>query len=467
VEKHGNSADFSRGEYVPECFPVYIELRRFKNEPVDLIQTLIQEFDACGLPDSQAFVLLCLSEGRLLLLFDGVDEVPTDKLDATIQCIADFADKYDQNRFITSCRTAFYKTFFQKFVDVELTAFDDGQIKTFVRNWFGSELDRENKSAENFISLLLSHEHRSTLELARTPLLLTFLCLVYDDSQRFPANRSSLYRRALMILMEKWAAEKRVHNAPIYADLHVELEMELLSEIAARAYIDDQLLFSEQYIVQQITNFMRATLNAPPRLDARKVLEAIQVQQGLLVERAADAYSFSHLTIQEYLTAEFFHRPGKLSELVEKHLFDERWREIFLLSAGMTGTDDLLLCMLKECQRLLQQDPIASRCVRWAMDIIPTTGTSLEDVALRIYVLSIPLRFKRYTEGRYERTEKPADDLLDVFLPNFLYGKRGPKNWSVRSARKWLNYFNKVVRMKSPLTIAEKLLVRSLKNTRP
>ena len=73
-----------------------------------------------GLPESSAFVTLCLSEGRLLLLLDGLDEVPTDKLDAAIQGISDFADKYEKNRFITSCRTAFYKTFFRRFVDVEL-----------------------------------------------------------------------------------------------------------------------------------------------------------------------------------------------------------------------------------------------------------------------------------------------------------------------------------------------------------
>jgi predicted NACHT family NTPase len=448
----------SGGQYIPECFPVYIELRRFRNEAVDIFQALVNEFDSCGLPDSAEFVTLCLKEGKLLLLFDGVDEVPTEKLEAAIQSISDFADKYDQNRFITSCRTAFYKTFFQKFVDVELAAFNDKQIKTFADNWFSSETDKEIKASNNFVSLLFSAEHRSTLELARTPLLLTFLCLVYDDSQKLPSNRSSLYRRSLMILMEKWAAEKRVHNSPVYADLHVDLEMELLSEIAANAYSDGQILFSEQQLIQQVTGFMRDTLNAPPALDARKIIEAIEIQQGLLVERAPDVYSFSHLTIQEYLTAEFFHRPTKLRELVENYLFDEKWREVFLLSAGMTGTDDLLLCMFDHCQKTLQQNEIASRCVRWALDISKETGDAKQDAAMRLYVLSIPLRFKRYTENRRERTEKSADDLLDAYYPNFLRGKRGPKNWSERPAQKWLNHFSKLLRIKTSLASTQKAL---------
>src|SRR5438093_1067318 len=126
---------------------------------------------------------------------------------------------------------------------------------------------------------------------------------------------------------------------------------------------------------------MRDTLNAPPGLDARRILEAIEIQQGLFVERAADVYSFSHLTIQEYLTAEFFHRPARLRELVGEHLFDEKWREVFLLSAGMTGTDDLLPCMFNECQKLLQQNETALRCLRWMLRITPTGGLIMDDAA--------------------------------------------------------------------------------------
>jgi len=453
------------GDYTPECFPVYIELRRFKHEPIDIHRALVQEFDACGLPEANAFITICLSEGRLLLLFDGVDEVPTDKLDSVIQHVTDFADKHTNNRFITSCRTAFYKTFFRKFVDVELTAFDDRQIERFVSGWFGSNLDRENRSAETFISLLFSKEHRATLELARTPLLLTFLCLVYDASQKFPVNRSSLYRRALMILMERWAAEKRVHNSPISAELHTELEMELLSEIAAKAYAKDQILFSQKELVDQITNFMRETLNAPRTLDAKRLLEAIEVQQGLFVERAADAYSFSHLTVQEYLTAEYFHTPGKTAQLVEEYLFDQKWREVFLLSAGMPGADELLFSMLKECDLFIAEMPRVLRCVQWVGKIVPVTGRVLEDAVLRIFILSLPLRFKRL-EFHQERVESLADDLITALNPDFFRTGKVPTKWGIKSAQKWLQYIGPSLSLPCTVeTIIENL--RRLSPSRP
>lgn len=452
------SSGITPSQYTSESFPVYIELRRFRNEPIDVPRALVAEFDACGLPDSENFVSLCLSQGRLLLLFDGVDEVPAEKLDSAIQHIADFADKYRENRFITSCRTAFYKTFFQKFVDVELTLFDDGQIRTFVEGWFGSELDRQSESARNFLALLSGQEHRSTLELARTPLLLTFLCLVYDAAQKFPANRSSLYRRALMILMEKWAAEKRVHNSPVYADLHVELEMELLSDIAARAYADNHILFSHQELTDRITGFMQNTLNAPATLDAAKILEAIQIQQGLLVERAIDTYSFSHLTIQEYLTAEFFHTPARTNDLVHEYMFDERWREVFLLSAGLAGADELLLTMLDECDAYLRKSVLTFSSVRWTTKVAPNTGDVLADAAMRIFLLSLPLRFKRYEEHGRDRMEKPADELLAVLKPDFLRAKRVPHNLGRKSAEKWLRLLGRSIRLEKPTHQAETAL---------
>ncbi len=233
-------------QFSHECLPVFIELRRFRNDPVNLSAIIQEELAICDFPDSGAFAKAALEEGKLIVLLDGLDEVPNDMLDATILHIKDFADKYKNNRYVTSCRTAFYKTYFQKFTDVELAEFDNEQITQFATNWFSAEMDLKDNTSKAFLQLLFQNQNMPILELARTPLLLTFLCLTYDDSQKFPANRSSLYRRALYILMEKWAAEKRVHNIPIYRDLNIELETEMLAQIAANAFEEDKLFFSEE-----------------------------------------------------------------------------------------------------------------------------------------------------------------------------------------------------------------------------
>ncbi len=164
--------------------------------------------------------------------------------------------------------------------------------------------------------------------------MLTFLCLVYDREQTLPSKRSTLYERALNIILHEWSAQKRLKRDPIYEGFHPELEKLMLAKIAYDSFEQDQLFFSKDVVTEKIAAFLSDTLDAPKYLDADKVLTAIEVQQGILVERATDAYSFSHLTLQEYLTALHIVEEQKEKELVDEHLMDERWREVFLLVVG-------------------------------------------------------------------------------------------------------------------------------------
>jgi predicted NACHT family NTPase len=41
-----------------------------------------------------------LEKGKLLILLDGLDEVPTSQIDSAIEKIQDFVDRYDKNRLL-------------------------------------------------------------------------------------------------------------------------------------------------------------------------------------------------------------------------------------------------------------------------------------------------------------------------------------------------------------------------------
>lgn len=181
------------------CIPVFLELKRFNQAGIDIQKAIAHEFEICGFPNAEKFTEKALNKGKLLILFDGLDEVSNDVVNEVIEKIQDFADRYDENRFIASCRTAAYRSHFRRFKDLEMADFDDAQIEKFIANWFQSERDRQEKTAEHCWELLQAEKHKGAKELAQSPLLLTFLCLVYDKSQNFPDNRSVLYRKALRI----------------------------------------------------------------------------------------------------------------------------------------------------------------------------------------------------------------------------------------------------------------------------
>jgi hypothetical protein len=268
--------------------------------------------------------------------------------------------------------------------------FDDEQIQQFINNWFHGEDDQQAKTGEKCWELLEKPENQAAKELAHTPLLLTFLCLVYDRSQNFPNNRSVLYKKALRILLEEWASEKRILREEIYQGLHTELEELLLSEIAYTGFASNRLFFSQSEIVDQIKTFLAGNLNAPQHLDGEAVLNAIAIQQGILVERAEDVFSFSHLTLQEYLTAQYIDDHRLVEKLVIEHLTDKRWKEVFLLVAGVMrgGTDDLLLFMEREVQKYINT-PKLQALLNWAEEVTVGSQGDYKPVGKRAVAIAI------------------------------------------------------------------------------
>ena len=381
-----------KGEFQHKCIPVFIELKEFTTDDIDIKKAISKDFNICGFPDSNKFLDKALEEGKLLILLDGLDEVPTANQDKVIGQIQNFVDQHDKNRFICSCRTAVYRHNFKRFNDVVMADFDDTQIQSFIYNWFQSDLDYKTGTAERCWELLQKEENKAAKELAQTPLLLTFLCLVYNRSQDLPKNRAVLYKDAQNILLKEWAAEKRVRQDVLYQDFSIELEQIMLSELAYTGFEADRLFFSGREVIEQIKTFLARNLNAPRHLDGEKILDMIAMQQGVLVERATDVYSFSHLTLQEYLTAQYIADNNQIEQLVNEHLTDERWREVFMLVAGLVrsrnGADELLLLMEKAVQKYINT-PKLEGLLLWADEVTAGSDGNFKGVGKRAVAIGI------------------------------------------------------------------------------
>jgi NACHT domain len=126
-----------KGEYKHTCIPVFLELRKYRWEKsygINLESKIAEEFQHCGLKKYQSCAQKLLEEGKLLILLDGLDEVPTELLEEMTTAIKNMVDCYPKNRFIASCRIAAYRPFqnFDRFTDVVISNFDDSQIKYFI-----------------------------------------------------------------------------------------------------------------------------------------------------------------------------------------------------------------------------------------------------------------------------------------------------------------------------------------------
>ena len=358
------------GKYQHSVIPVMLELKQFNKETVDLIKlitAIITELSYFGFPDCENITEQLLKQGKLLLLFDSLDEVPNAYRNDVQNAIANLLTKYEQNRFILSCRIAAYESTMTNFKMIELADFDDLQIEKFITNWFISEPEIGQECWQE----LQQTDNKAAKELAQTPLLLTFLCLVYQENYSFPKQRSQLYVEALDILLRKWDAERRIKRDEIYKNWNINLEKTLLADIAYDYFKNDQLFFTKQEIIEYITVFLADTVDNAKYLDGEAVLKAIAIQQGIFVERATGVYSFSHLTLQEYLTAQYISDDNQLIEkLVTEHLTDDRWKEVFLLVAGIKNNADRLLeLMATKTSKLINTSKLKDLLLEWVARI--------------------------------------------------------------------------------------------------
>lgn len=353
--------------YEHNCIPIFIELKKFSFTEVDLESAIIEEFKICGFSKPQHFLEKALVQGNLLLLLDGLDEVPMEQMSEAISKIQDFANRFHQNRFIITCRPAAYRYNLRNFTDVVIAEFDDHQIRQFIEKWFYNQPQQGRKCWEQ----LNTDSNTAAKELTRTPLLLTMLCLVFQREGQFPKHRATLYEKSLWVLLEEWDAEKDVPREGIYKGLATKRKEIILSKIAFDAFQRDELFITRRTLTLQIEELLSEMLPDVALIDGKKVLKSIELQHGLLVERVESVYSFSHLTIQEFLAAQYIFAQSKnddflLQDLIERYLTDDRWQEIFLLLSGMSKADKILQMMDRRARSYLDSSPPLQKLLRCA-----------------------------------------------------------------------------------------------------
>ena len=133
----------------------------------------------------------------------------------------------------------------------------------------------------------------------------------------------------------------------------------------------NQYFFTAKELATAIEGFLRSDANRPDDIDGRKVVEEIERKQGLLVQRAHDKYSFSHLTLQEYLAACHYYKCGSFPRDCSKDLGRGALREVHLLLAGLQepDADNFLLTLTTETAERVTSKRLKS-LLSWAELIV-------------------------------------------------------------------------------------------------
>ncbi|QDL08190.1 histidine kinase [Brasilonema octagenarum UFV-E1] len=382
------AVDCCKGQFQPDLIPILIELRSIKTaSQFDLLKYIHGEFD---LSDEEQTKQI-LKQGKVLILLDGLDEVPSQSRRDVQNHISEFSHDYYKNRFILTCRTQTTEYTLPTFDYVEVADFNKEQVENFAQNWFATSVqtsEEGEKLKEDFIEKL--RQNKQIADLAVTPILLSLTCWVFSELKDLPSRRSQLYTRGLNLLLQQWDEQRGINRefgSERYRKLLPQEKQKLLSYVAHRKFEQEQfVLFEENEFQRYIAEYLKDISTE----DSKQVLKAIEAQHGLFIERAQGIYSFSHLTFQEYLTAQYIIDYQQVENLVTEHLTDERWREVFLLVADLKGENagDMLLLMQKEAQKYINT-PKLQELLRWADEVTAGSAGDVNPVGKRALALAI------------------------------------------------------------------------------
>ncbi|KAB8335210.1 NACHT domain-containing NTPase [Scytonema tolypothrichoides VB-61278] len=399
----------NQGNFLSDRVPIFIRLKNFAEDATETgdfsllnyISTELADFGTC-----EQQIQTLLAQGRMLILLDGLDEVPEDDRAEIIKKIRQLSEEYYKNQFIITCRIATYQYQFEGFTDVEIADFDLPQIEAFVQKWFvnvsRNEKEKGQAKACEFMQKLQLSENQQIRELAVTPLLLNLACCVFQARSDFPARRVELYKQALNILLNRWDEARNIKRDRICSDLSLPHKLKLLSQIAAITFKQERYFFTKSNVRQYIADYLRnlPTSQVEPevlQLSSQAVLKSFEAH-GLLVERSHLIYSFSHLTFQEYLTARNIVTSPQPEILQEKlldlvsHLNEPRWHKVFLLTAGLLGDATGLLQLMKQhIDALVTFDKQLQEFLIWLKAKSLSVKSPYKEAAIRAFYLSLVL----------------------------------------------------------------------------
>jgi predicted NACHT family NTPase len=180
----------------------------------------------------------------------------------------------------------------------------------------------------------------------------------------------------------------------------------MLGQIALRGFENGEYFFQKEDLQRQI----ECICNLPNSDDSEDMLKAIEYHHGLLVERAKNIYSFSHLTFQEYFTAREIERERHFEKLMH-HITDPQWKEVFLLTAEMLRRSDDFLRLMKEyIDGILAGEEKLQAFLEWANKKANSVKTSYKIVAVRAFYAFLSMHL--YKSGMGTK----LTSLLDVEL---------------------------------------------------
>lgn len=358
--RHGDT-DFGAAR-----LPIFIRLATFASAKRTWREYILDAFSDVSAPKEAVEQVLteATSQGKALILLDGLDEVLDDRAHVIDQIESFDAGLQGRNQIIvTSRRSSYGRALGGAFKAFDLNELEQEQIAKFLMCWnlaiekkriqengetFQTEQEYEQagkeRAQEQFTKIAEKIDtNLGAQNLAKNPLTLRMLAEAYRWSGDLPNRRVDLYNLIVKQSLEFW--ETQVAQIPKGRNVSRREAITRLAPLAYWMHLENESP-SEDQITKRLGEILALKLKLEPaHPDVENAVEDFwtraKERTGLFVQDTPSHYGFVHATFREYFAGLYLvHDRAQAAQRIYAHRHQPRWEEPILLGIAHTSTDD-------------------------------------------------------------------------------------------------------------------------------
>ena len=317
----------TRKQEAEDCFPQFgtvllLKCRDMKSNLWEAIDDQLLPRDVEEDVRERFFNFIRQNQSNVLLVLDGLDEVPTSKLPV-------FKEIIQGRRELPKCRvvaTARHEAGIKLRIHcdtlLQIEGFTKKDAREFIFKYF-----KDNKNlAEKLVSKLESDENLSGM--AANPLNTVLLCLICEEFGIFPESRTQLYVEIIQCILRRYRNKKGLPETNEDLVEVYDAQLRHLGQIALNCLLEDNLDFEESKLKSHV--------------DELPGFGFLSVQTGDSKLRPRRHYSFLHKSFQEcfaaiYLCSELLNKEISVDELAADTRYLEELKEVLSFTCGMVA----------------------------------------------------------------------------------------------------------------------------------
>lgn len=377
----------------------------------------------CGMPASDLAAEF-LERLNCVLFVDGLDESTAENRRVYIDEIEELSHKISTSKIVATCRSGDYVNVVEGFSVLEIMPLDASQIDEIAESWLGDDYVTFNREIDR-----LPYN-----DLADRPLILTQLLFLFKNDGSFPEQPSSIYQRIVSLLLRDWDSTRRIKRASKYAFFTPDKKALFLSAISFYMTFEyrQRVLVKSEFL--KIYSSVCEDFGLPLE-DGVLVAQEIESHTGLIVHSGFDNIEFSHLSIQEYLCADYIVKspftetvreyftsyPEVLALAVSISSTPSEWIANLVLNLGFRDVvyrSKVDLAVATFLRRLMLERPYFKSCDRLGLAflVLAEAMEDLENDILMEWMKSIPVGSSIASVFRLYAIDKDASRASDMYV---------------------------------------------------